>query len=68
MPRQLDMLPKPKRKPPRVLMRVCDAGGSRKNPLCRFKCATCGYESGWLRFENVTESALKRGLPCPRCN
>ena len=33
--------------------------------LARFECR-CGWKSGWLRTETVSEAI--RGIPCPVCN
>lgn len=66
MSRQLDLIGKPKRKSPRVLMRVCDAGCGDSRPIVQFRCAKCDYQSGWFTFDTVAEA--KRGLPCPKCN
>jgi hypothetical protein len=70
-----DLFPetKPKRRKPRVLMHVCDAGdvqtGAAEDlgkPLCRMRCKRCRAETGWLVFDTVTEA--KRGVPCKACN
>jgi DNA-directed RNA polymerase subunit RPC12/RpoP len=48
---------------PRILrMHVIDAGEG----VAKFRCARCGYSSGWVSVRTVTEG--KRGIPCPRCN
>jgi DNA-directed RNA polymerase subunit RPC12/RpoP len=60
--RQLELLQKPPRRSPRVLMHVCDAG----DDVVQFRCSTCGCRSKWLTGMSVTEA--KRGLPCPKCN
>lgn len=57
----------PPRKTRGYLMHVTDAGiGEAGGHNCFLTCARCGAESGWLKFDTVTEA--KRGLPCPRCN
>ncbi|WP_299947960.1 hypothetical protein [uncultured Microbulbifer sp.] len=56
------------RRPPRVMMRVLDAGhdGAGRHAI-EFKCRKCGYETGWVRSdESISE--IKRGRPCPECN
>lgn len=30
-----------------------------------FKCR-CGHDAGWLF--NLTDSEVRRGVPCPKCN
>lgn len=61
------------RRPPRVLMHVCDAGncdhGAPEDlgkPICQLRCKRCGAMTDWLIFDTVTEA--KRGIPCARCN
>jgi hypothetical protein len=66
MPRQLELLEKPARKKPRVLMHVCDAGHCEDGVNVQMECRTCGYQSGWMTCDTVSEA--KRGLPCPKCN
>ena len=63
-----DLFPETKvtRRRPRVLMHVYDAGDCSEGHIVQFRCATCGYDSGWLHTRTVTEA--KRGLPCPMCN
>ena len=64
--RQGELLSKPKHRIRGQLMHVCDAGGGCENGLIvQMRCTRCGYESGWLQFDTVTEA--KRGLPCPEC-
>jgi DNA-directed RNA polymerase subunit RPC12/RpoP len=63
--RQMELLPKPARKPRRVLMQVCDAGHCEGH-IAQFRCGKCGHVSDWLRIASVTEG--KRGVACPRCN
>lgn len=48
----------------RVLMRFTDAGPGHPN-WARFKCAKCGQE---METHTATDSDLRRGTPCPRCN
>lgn len=65
---QLSLFPEPPkpRKPPRKLMKPCDAGDAEGGGMIvRFKC-NCGYESDWTPVRTTTEA--KRGLPCPVCN
>lgn len=63
MIKQLELLDKPPRRAPRVLMHVTDAG----DRYIQFTCRTCGHrESRYGDFGTVTEN--KRGLPCPMCN
>jgi hypothetical protein len=54
--------------PRRHLMHVFDAGpdDGEASHLVRFTCKRCGYETGWVRVESVTEG--RRGKPCPTCN
>jgi len=63
MSAQLELLPKPPRKPPRALMHVVDAG----DRCIRFRCPRCSHDTGWLEWDNRVTKA-KRGLPCPVCN
>lgn len=63
---------KRKRKPPRTMMHVCDAGDSGCGALdgdshiVRMSCSKCGHETDWITVRNVTEG--RKGLPCPVCN
>lgn len=63
-----DLFPetKPPRRCARALMRVYDAGDCNAGHIVQFRCARCGYDSGWVHVRTITEA--KRGLPCPRCN
>jgi len=54
---------KPKRKAPRVMAHVADAGAE----AIRFECDRCGWDSDWL-VNNFTPSEAKRGIPCEMCN
>ena len=42
---------------------VFDAG----DRVIFFRCARCGWESGWRDWDNGV-AAAKKGIPCPRCN
>lgn len=53
-------------RPKRKLMHVIDAGGGEIDMRCRFKCGWCGYASGWVVVESVTEA--RRGVPRPKCS
>ena len=48
----------------RVLMHFTDAGPGHPN-WARFKCAKCGHET---ETHTASDSDLRRGTPCPRCN
>ena len=65
--RQLDMFPKPKRRSPRVMMHLYDAGGCDDGTLVCYRCERCGHDSGWV-IEDRPPSAIMRGAPCPKCN
>lgn len=52
---------KPRAKP-RVMAHVFDAG----EDVAEFKCAQCGWLSGWLYVASITQG--KRGVPCEQCN
>lgn len=65
MARQGELLERPKRRTRGQLMHVCDAG-HENGLIVKMRCGRCRHESGWLRFDTVTEA--KRGLPCPKCN
>jgi hypothetical protein len=62
--RQTELLSKPPRRTRGQLMHVSDAGHA-DGLICTFRCKKCGFESGWLKCNTVTEA--KRGLPCPKC-
>lgn len=57
-----DIVVKPVRAKPRVMMHVIDAGDC----IAMYCCAKCGAETKWLPFATVTEA--KRGVPCDTCN
>lgn len=61
--RQLDLIGKPKRRSPRVLMYVSDAG----DRYIQFTCFKCGFLDRYHGYIG-TVSENKRGRPCPRCN
>lgn len=47
--------------PRRVLAHATDAGEFRGH----FECRRCGFDLGWL---SATDTEVRRGVPCPRCN
>lgn len=59
-----------KRRPPRVLMHVLDAGdhcGEHEGEVIAvMRCKKCGHKNDDLVFRSVTEA--KAGIPCPKCN
>jgi DNA-directed RNA polymerase subunit RPC12/RpoP len=69
--RTLDMFGKPRKKR-EWLMHVDDCGNDNCGPLedgeqfVSMKCNRCGLESGWIVLPTIT--AVKRGIPCERCN
>ena len=67
MAAQIDMFGfKKLRAQPLVRAHIVDAGaGMTKAQIGKFECR-CGWRSGWVEFETVTEG--KRGIPCPVCN
>jgi hypothetical protein len=60
--RQTELFDKP---PARRIFRahVFDAGEC----VIFFRCARCGWDSGWRDWDNGV-TAAKKGIPCPRCN
>lgn len=66
---EAQLFPKSKRKPPRVMMALYDAGdghGDTDGYIACFKCKKCGHKEEWVQMRTITEG--KRGIPCPRCN
>lgn len=65
-----DTIQSTKRKPPRVLMHVVDAGdhfGEHEGAVIAvMQCNRCKHQTYWTVFKNVTEA--KKGIPCPKCN
>ena len=66
-----ETIPQPaKRRPPRVLMHVVDAGDNcgehDGEVIAVMRCKKCGHETDWTAFKNATEA--KKGIPCPKCN
>ena len=61
------MFPKPRRRSPRAMMKMYDAGGGCGGNLVAYRCGRCGYDAGWV-VEDRPPSQVLRGLPCPRCN
>ena len=61
-----DIIPKVKRKPPRVMAKLDDAGGENE-PMAFYICKKCGWESGWISEPRCTTSVLA-GIPCEKCN
>lgn len=60
-------------KPRMVRMHAVDAGqagymmpGWKTEKGADFVCQRCGYEAGWIF--NLSDSEVRRGVPCPRCN
>ena len=64
---QLPGLDRPKRKPPRVMAKLEDAGGENDDTWCHYRCRKCGWDSGWI-IDNRTDSEIRRGMPCETCN
>ncbi|MEQ8643121.1 MAG: hypothetical protein RID90_16890 [Marinovum algicola] len=64
---QLPGLERPKRKPPRVMAKVADAGGD-SGTLVVYECSRCGWRSGWLDQSAKSNSDIRKGYPCPTCN
>lgn len=57
-----------KRKKPRVMMKVIDAGnGFGDGKVIMFKCFKCGHNTDWIE-DTKSVSENKRGMPCPHCN
>lgn len=56
--------PRPPRRARRVLMHFDDVGVAL-GQIATFTCRKCGYDSGWLVS---TDTEVRRGKPCPRCN
>lgn len=71
---QLELIPKPKKPRSKPIKRahIVDAGpnegaSAREYPhLGEFECKRCGWNSGWMQGQTITE--MKRGIPCPDCN
>ncbi|PTW61401.1 hypothetical protein C8N35_102110 [Breoghania corrubedonensis] len=67
--RQQDLFGKPARGKRRWRAHVIDAG---INPcigpqhIAKFSCQRCQWASDWEAFETI--GAIKRGIPCPKCN
>lgn len=65
--RQSDFFDRPKRRNPRVMMHVSDAGESDVGGKgVQLTCGKCGHITGWLEARTVSEE--RRGRPCPICN
>jgi DNA-directed RNA polymerase subunit RPC12/RpoP len=57
-----------KRKPPRVLMHVCDASHDEPDAThdsVVMLCPRCQGKTAWI---TLRRSEAKRGIPCPNCN
>lgn len=63
---QLPGLDRPKRKPPRVMAKLVDAGGESE-PMAHYVCKKCGWDSGW-RVDRRSTTEIRRGIPCEQCN
>ena len=61
-----DIITKVKRKPPRVMAKLVDAGG-HDEPLAQYVCKKCGWDSGWISEPRCTTAVLA-GIPCENCN
>jgi hypothetical protein len=73
MVRQPDLFGVPPKQPRLVRMHAVDVGqapgmmpGWRTATGGKFTCRKCGHDAGWL-FD-ITETEIRRGLPCPNCN
>ncbi|SPJ27657.1 hypothetical protein TRM7615_01147 [Falsiruegeria mediterranea M17] len=64
---QLPGFERPKRKPPRVMAKLYDAGGEVGKWIC-YRCNRCGWDSGWIDQTHKSDTEIKRGHPCPECN
>lgn len=67
---QLSFLEKPKRKPPRVMAKLLDAGSSPTigcKTIARFGCKKCGWETGWID-DDRPDSEIRKGRSCEICN
>lgn len=55
------------RKRNRKLAQMSDAGTGDfdDDPIARFKCKRCGWDSDWIK---TTFTECRRGTPCPLCN
>lgn len=50
-----------------VRMYVIDAGDAENGQLiAKMQCPKCQFTTGWKPFQS--DSAVRRGLPCPKCN
>lgn len=66
--KQPDMFGRPKRKSPRVMAKLIDAGEAPDGtPVCNYLCRKCGWESGWVE-ERRSVSKVHLGYPCESCN
>lgn len=66
-------VPPKKRRPPRVMMHVIDAGDPQSYDvaypdrcLARFQCRRCDWQTNWIAIDTITEA--RRGVPCPACS
>ena len=57
---------RPKRKPPRVMMKPYDGYGSDDWGIL-YKCK-CGHEQPGFFDKEPTHAQIHRGIPCPKCN
>ena len=67
---QLPGFERQKRKSPRVMAKLVDAGSSPTigcKTIALFRCKRCGWDSGW-RDDNRPDSQIRRGIPCEECN
>lgn len=69
----VDLLGPIPRKPRRIMMHAVDIGqapgmmpGWTSANGGKFVCRLCGHDAGWL--SNMTETEIRRGVPCPVCN
>lgn len=65
MAQQLLMFDRPRRRKPRVMAHMVDAGHFPDGRKAAYFECRCGW-SEWLAIE--ADSEAKRGHPCPKCN
>jgi hypothetical protein len=54
------------RKPPRVIMHICDITVINGEDFITFECRRCDAFTKKFPLRTITE--VKRGKPCPNCN
>lgn len=61
-------LERPKRKPPRVMAKMVDAGEAPSGrQVIHYICRKCGWDSDWV-FDDRPDSQIRKGIPCLKCN